>query len=130
MVFEVPRLGARGISDALWRELAIENFSRWMRSSEGLPSIWTYLKDEISEFCQQHMDAGVFALHVDTYLRMGNIDDFLLSGLSYGRYSPGLMMVLQKESDMTWNEMMGETLDHPDELLEEAARFRYTPMGM
>lgn len=122
--------------DDPWYEMAIEKQFQPLVKEEfeefELPSTLAYLDQETRALQQEiRSDERIsYNLHVPSFQRMGMTYEYLLSNLSIRRYASALMTVLWDGMEMTWEEMMGETLDEPGQLLSEADGFGYTLIGM
>lgn len=103
-----------------WRKMAIEEqFRPLVEPSWDYPATLTYLEQQIEDF---HNRPGTE--------RADMVRDYLLVHLTHSQYTVALMTMLWGESDLTWEEMMEETLYSPESLISEAEVFGYTLMGM
>lgn len=121
------------MDDDPWREMAIEKqFCPLVDVSSEFPATLAYLDEETRALKQELLsdENRSYNLHVDKLQRMDMTYDYLLAYLAHGQYALALMTMLWGESDLTWKEMMEETLDEPGQLLSEAAGFGYTLIGM
>lgn len=103
-----------------WNSMAIEKqFRPLVDTGWDYPATLAYLEQQIEDF---HGTPGA--------RRAEMVRDYLLAHLTHGQYAIALMNVLWGESELTWDEMMEETLYSPESLMSEAEVFGYTLMGM